>query len=363
MKKIRITGMALLLLLAASPVFGAEYRLWDFTSAAECDIGGASDWTKDNESAAPWTPSWDGNTHMHIDFATPSTPSQAARIRYNFPEPNIVTFATYPYLKIKLTVSGVPQGKRLILEYRVRTNVNGNNSPRVQVFKDLGDGTHIIPLDMTDPYNRTDYPEWGESSNPYLDYPRDIPIWNDQGTGYVYAPEIYTMYSIVFYFYFASATYNGVYDQATDVKVDIDWIALTDDCGYGGQDACPPAPSITSNITPGFIESGNHLILTAPQGYNYQWKLNGDDLTDPPEEITGINDRQLHFTPVLEDHEGVYAVSYTTGEGGKTEMVTPPFVLEVLPPGSVPAAGWVGMAILAAACGAFGVARARNKRN
>ena len=54
----RVTGMGLLALLVVCPVFAAEYRVWDFASAAECDIDGASDWGKANDDKVDWTGSW-----------------------------------------------------------------------------------------------------------------------------------------------------------------------------------------------------------------------------------------------------------------------------------------------------------------
>lgn len=99
-----------------------------------------------------------------------------------------------------------------------------------------------------------------------------------------------------------------------------------------------PAPEfppniITANLPQGFIEEGARLVLTAPEGSGYVWKKDGVEVTPDGGRISGLNERDLVFDPVLESDEGVYTCEY---ENGAEFFETEPYVLEVLAPGSLP---------------------------
>ena len=55
----------------------------------------------------------------------------------------------------------------------------------------------------------------------------------------------------------------------------------------------------------------------------------------------------MQFDPVLEEDAGIYTCRYD--DGSKALVETSPYTLDVLPPGSLPAAGAAALAILACA--------------
>ena len=370
-----LMATALLILTPTVPAQAAAYNVWDFASAAECDIGGASQWEKTNEDMANFTPTWDGNTHVRLQFARPVSSGQEARMRYKFPLPNTVTFATYPSLKMRLTISGVPAGQHINLESRVRTVVNGDDSPRVQVYNDHGNGTYIVPLDMEYPYDLRDYPDW-DAGDPSTTFPRGVSVWNDQGTNHDYTPETDTMLQIMFYFDLTQMPlwFENWSTQGANIRVDIDWIALTDDCTYGGQDDCTEPHegegeegegegetnplAIISSRNPPFIVSGMDLTLTAPAGTFHFWKLNGENVVGSSR-ITGNTSRVLQFDPVLEEDEGTYTCLFN--DGTKEVLLTDEFHLVVLDPDVLPVAGIVGLGVLVTACAVAGAVRVRRR--
>jgi hypothetical protein len=114
--------------------------------------------------------------------------------------------------------------------------------------------------------------------------------------------------------------------------------------------------TITSSIG-GYIEEGDALTLTAPAGSGYQWHLDGMDLSDDAPRLTGTNAQALVFTSVLESDSGAYTVTYD--DGTKAIVTSPAFALTVLPAGSLPAAGWIVMVMLAVAVAGMGVVMVR----
>ena len=64
---LRGAAVGLLLGLLSHPALAAEYEVWDFASAPECDIGGTSDWGFNIYDEAPWYPSWDGTTWLQMN--------------------------------------------------------------------------------------------------------------------------------------------------------------------------------------------------------------------------------------------------------------------------------------------------------
>ncbi|MBI2424300.1 MAG: trypsin-like peptidase domain-containing protein [Candidatus Hydrogenedentes bacterium] len=111
---------------------------------------------------------------------------------------------------------------------------------------------------------------------------------------------------------------------------------------FSGYGACG-GNDIESSLTPGFIEEGMQLVLTAPTGDNHQWKRNDVDLVEDAPRLTGVHARDLVFDPVLVDDAGVYAVAYD--DGAKAAIESEAFVLAVLEPGSLPLGAATALAL------------------
>jgi len=104
--------------------------------------------------------------------------------------------------------------------------------------------------------------------------------------------------------------------------------------------------TITPSIAPMFVEEGQFLELSAPSGTDYQWMKDGQPIMTmgKQDRIKGMTTPVLSFDPVLMSDEGVYTCQYTVYG---LVQVTPPLLLQVKEPDSVPVAGMTGMALLA----------------
>lgn len=99
-----------------------------------------------------------------------------------------------------------------------------------------------------------------------------------------------------------------------------------------------------------WFEAGTTLSLHAPTGMtNYQWKVDGEALTDNAR-IIGTTTDTLSFDPLELTDSGTYTCTYDNG--AKALITTTPFVLHVLAPDSLPVAGAVGLGLL---LGSFGI--------
>ena len=124
----------------------------------------------------------------------------------------------------------------------------------------------------------------------------------------------------------------------------------------------PSAPSgggITCNVSSGFIEAGMLIRLTGPAGTGYEWRKGGATVFNT-DRITGANSQTLVLDPVAQEDAGSYVFVYD--DGTKTIIMTAPFVLEVLAPGSLPVVGIIGLWITAAGCAAGALAALRRQR-
>lgn len=115
--------------------------------------------------------------------------------------------------------------------------------------------------------------------------------------------------------------------------------------------AAPPVGgAIRCNKSPGFVEEGMHIILTAPEGSSYSWTKDGAP-------VVGASGRELHLDPVSTLDQGVYRAAYD--DGSKVLWESQPYYLEVQAEGSLPLAGPLGLAALAALLAAAGWRRSR----
>ncbi len=154
--------------------------------------------------------------------------------------------------------------------------------------------------------------------------------------------------------------YDGAAQQGALINKAGGWGALGANAGgwnhltLGGvSSGAAGADPIVSSITPGFIQTGDRLVLSAPAGSGYQWKFEGQP-------IAGQNARTLVLDPVGALDLGSYTVVYDNGLA--TIVETPVFVLTaLLAAGSLPVAGVLGLALTAVAMGLGGAVLRRKK--
>lgn len=111
-------------------------------------------------------------------------------------------------------------------------------------------------------------------------------------------------------------------------------------------------------VAPRFIELGERLTMTAIVYHlegeiEYQWSKVGVG------DLPGENGPSMTVDAVAEIHEGDYQVEVWVGEGDRIESV--PRFVEVVPVGSMPVAGAVGLGLLIGACVLAGAAAVRRK--
>jgi len=145
----------------------------------------------------------------------------------------------------------------------------------------------------------------------------------------------------------------------TAVTAYVDLITVDD--AFVEEEVPPANTKIVSDPTQGFIQAGNRLTLTAPTGSNYEWFKDDVSISEDPPRVTGAFERTLVFDPVQESDAGIYTVSYDDGSE-KEIVVTDPFLLEVLPAGSLPVAGVAALALLALGLGAGAVRYVRRAK-
>jgi hypothetical protein len=120
-----------------------------------------------------------------------------------------------------------------------------------------------------------------------------------------------------------------------------------------------PAPEGIVANPRGWVSEGTVVTLTAPDGgTNYQWRFEGEPMSDDPDRITGATSRVLRFDPVTVDDAGTYTCAYDDGTG-KAPVETPAYELVVFEAGALPVAGMVGLGLLAALTAIGGVVMRR----
>jgi probable HAF family extracellular repeat protein len=123
----------------------------------------------------------------------------------------------------------------------------------------------------------------------------------------------------------------------------------------------PSEPHIVANPAPPFVEAGDLVTLSivGTAGAPYLWFKDGVFLADDAPRVSGVDTKVLTFDPVLMDDEGVYHATFD--DGTKATAQTSPFVLEVLPPNSIPVAGGLGLVLLCGLSLAIGVRKMKKK--
>ncbi len=127
-----------------------------------------------------------------------------------------------------------------------------------------------------------------------------------------------------------------------------------------------PSTMITSAPSLGFIAEGRPLTLRAPAGSGgpFQWQRDlgmGLEPVVDDARINGAATDELTFAPILETDAGVYFVDYE--DGSKAAVTSSPFVLSVLPFGSLPAAGLAGLVGLSVGLVTAAVASRQRRRH
>lgn len=160
-----------------------------------------------------------------------------------------------------------------------------------------------------------------------------------------------------------TALVEGTHDvqvAATDLAGNVGTDATTDELVVEPATPTGTGGPITSNIPPGFIEADQLLILTAPNGSNYQWRKNGASLADVPPRLTGASTQELVFDRVMKSDEGTYTVVYE--DGTKAVVVSQSFALSVLAGGSLPLSSLLALVLLIPLIAAFGARRLSIRR-
>ena len=111
-------------------------------------------------------------------------------------------------------------------------------------------------------------------------------------------------------------------------------------------------------VAPRFIELGERLTMTAIVSHlegeiEYQWSKVGVG------DLPGEDGPSMTVDTVDESHEGSYQVEVWVGAGDRIESA--PRFVEVVPVGSMPVAGAVGLGLLIGACVFAGAAAVRRK--
>ena len=125
-----------------------------------------------------------------------------------------------------------------------------------------------------------------------------------------------------------------------------------------------PNAMVTSVSGVGFIEVGDTLELSVQfSGLvgtpTYQWQKNGVDVTDDMR-ITGSNSQGLTIDPVQMGDTGVYELTGT--DESKGSFSSGPLSVQVVPAGSLPAAGMAALGLLAGLLTAGGMVATRRRR-
>ena len=241
--------VGLLASLVALPAVAAEYYNWDAWATF-------SPWSLSNTPTNCGTPGCEDNTGngacWQADVATtpgvlymdllcaPSDGTQDYRMQFSTSNPK-PKFTDYPWAKMKLTVSGVPEGALIRVVMQFETNESGGKY-RHGIW--IGNGTYILAQYMG----------------------TDTAIYDPDGSTPTVPDAAWTMKRLRFQFLVASIP--GWETAWQDVSINIDWIVVTDNPYYPDVSA-GAGGAITS--TPAYIFEGRPAALVAPEGSGYEW--------------------------------------------------------------------------------------------
>lgn len=126
---------------------------------------------------------------------------------------------------------------------------------------------------------------------------------------------------------------------------------------FGGPDW--PALTISADApSGGWYEAGDRFeypvtLLKGIYPPEFQW-LRSDTAEGTPEEISGATDPELVIDPLTEADSGSYWCRVTNSQV-KTQLLTEPVSIVVVPAGSLPAIGVIGLCVVALACILLGI--------
>jgi len=346
-------GFGMLLVCFAFSAFATDYIVYGFNAAADCAITDSSNpWRFDNQANAPWTPSFVGTEGVEgVLRWTPSQPGEGEEYRlYNnkkYPDYKNTKIADYPWAKVKMTLSGIPEGQTVLVKNRLKLCDSGGTEVNRRMHKEwtLGNGTYILSMYMGDSSNCIDGDENPTTVGPDDRYYR----------GYLYL-DITTVAG------WDTPPWDVGDNPCELITMDVDWIAYTDNeaypdgsAGVGGEITMTAVQQ--SNLA---IVVGDSVTLTAPASgstVSYIWFKDGEVLANDPGHISGADSGILVIDPVAMEDSGEYFCVYD--DGSKAIVESEIFTLVVS--GDLPIAGIAGLAAAAVALAGLAARRMRRR--
>ena len=296
--------VGLLASLVAFPAVATEYYNWDAwatfapwsynnsptnctSTPADCgDNGTGGCWIADVATTS-------GILHWDL-LCAPTDVTQWYRMQFSTSNPK-PTFGAYPYVKMKLTVSGVPEGDLIKTYIPIEPGTGGGKYRRAMW---IGNGTYILSQYMGD--GTIVYDADGDTGNP-----NPVSTWQMKR----FRPGFLVTW---------------ITDWATawqDLSIDIDWIVVTDNLYYPDASAGAGGDIAANTI---FAIEGRPLVLSAPSGAPYQWmkgincvyddeRVHATDADLPPTRIAGSLLQDLVIASVATGDAGTYNCLYYEG--------------------------------------------------
>lgn len=338
MKRSKFIALAAALasLIPATGAHADEYFLSHFTSAAETALDGGSAWQYNNTDKANWISGWDGNSSLTFDFDAPIAPGENHRLRAPLPSP-APSFNDYPYTKVKVTFSGIPDGDTVLFQIRQELS-----SGYIKRTWPVSNGTHVLTLDGTD------IPSFdGGSNDPF-----------DPASPYF---RIRLQIDLTTIPTWVTASEN--------VQASIDYVVITDDPSYGedadgeGEGAAEGEGEGDGGNNGGIAayytrQLGDDITISVPNPgtatvFTWTFKPASGGNTQVLAETSGI----LHLTDLTHGDAGIYTATY---DNGAKAPATYSVSLNIV--NQLPASSSVTLVALAAALGSIGILRASRLR-